>query len=117
MPDDIIHQLEEFNNLPWSDLNPSECTMTWSFRIVSSDGYWRERGVRPGQLIIDIIDERDLHSEIWVCPEPLAAVVKMAQHIAAEDVRDEVRQVKHQIEQLMDRREPPCRTGLAAKMM
>lgn len=115
--EDIVHPVTEFHNLPWHALDPNKCTMAWSFRIATYDQWWQKRGVQEGQLVIDIIDEKDLHSDLWVCPEPLAAVVKMAQHIADDKARGEFRKLWNGFEFLLEHREPPCYTGLAAKMI
>ncbi len=82
---DRIHKVDEFSNLPWGKLDPDKCTRHWGYG-------WGGSGFGNRVMTITIPQTEDgCDADVWELPAALIAMIEMAQKIAAENVRREIR--------------------------
>lgn len=81
----IVHKVEEFPNLPWHKLDPERCAYDWSFGFGG-------HGLENWQMTISYPeDEKGDIWHVWVVPQPLASIVKVAKNSEAEETRRKIR--------------------------
>jgi hypothetical protein len=84
---DVIDKADEFDKLPWNQLDPERCTKDWSF---GRGGY----GLKDEQWTISLYDKHDMSANIWVLPEPLSAVLSILKKSSSEEA---LRQFKNNL--------------------
>jgi hypothetical protein len=78
---DVIHGPEEFGLVPWREFDDEG--HNWAI------GYGGH-GLPSDVMHIYFVHE-DLHSDVWILPEPLATAMRYAELRGQESVREEVR--------------------------
>lgn len=85
MEGDVFHSVEEFHKLPWHELKPDRWSRSWS-----TCAFGHSHPQAPDACCIAICHP-DLHTDYWIVPEALKAIIKGHEEIGREEVRHNFR--------------------------